>query len=157
MRILVQRVSHAEVRIRSSGPVSVANAAGSIGRGLLLLAGFTHSDTNIEVGWMVEKILGLRIFSDHEGRMNQSVLESSGEIMVVSQFTLYGNTSRGRRPSFVEAAAPEVALKLYDLLILILRERGITVQCGEFGALMDISLTNDGPVTFWIEREAQSG
>ncbi len=156
MRILVQRVSQAEVRIRSNEIDKAPRTAGNIGPGLLLFVGFTHSDSDIEVRWMVEKILGLRIFSDLEGRMNQSVIERHGAIMVVSQFTLYGDTQRGRRPSFVEAATPEAAVKLYDGLILTLRERGIDVQCGEFGAMMDVSLTNDGPVTFWIEREPRS-
>ena len=128
----------------------------SIGHGLLLFAGFTHSDSDDQVKWTVEKILGLRIFSDDQGLMNRNIIESSGEILVVSQFTLYGDVQRGRRPSFGDAASPALAVKLYDLFILLLRERGINVDSGKFGAMMDVSLTNDGPVTFWIERNAST-
>ena len=147
MRVVLQRVSEASVSV---GERRVA----SIGGGLLLLAGFTAGDGRPERDWMARKLLGLRIFSDDEGRMNRSIGEAGGEILVVSQFTLYGDTRKGRRPSFVRAAHPETARRLYDAFVAALRA-GSTgrVAEGEFGAMMDVSLVNAGPVTLVIDRE----
>ncbi len=145
MRVLVQRVSRAEVR--AAGAVT-----GAVGRGLLLLVGFTHADGDSELVWMAEKVLGLRIFADHAGKMNLALDEAVGSLLVVSQFTLYGDAHKGRRPSFVDAARPEPAALLYERFIALLRERGATVETGEFGAMMDVELVNDGPVTLWLER-----
>lgn len=149
MRVLLQRVSRAEVRIREG---SAIRAAGRIGRGFLLLVGFTHSDDEARVTWMAEKIIGLRLFADAEDKMNLALADVGGEMLVVSQFTLYGDAAKGRRPSFIDAARPETAIPLYDRLITILREKGVTVATGEFGAMMDVELVNDGPVTLWLER-----
>ena len=149
MRVAVQRVSRAEVRIRDGGQSRVA---GSIGRGLLALVGFTEGDERAQLEWMTDKLLGLRIFADAEGRMNLALDEVQGSLLVVSQFTLYGDASRGRRPSFVAAARPETAIPLYEQFVALLRDRGVPVQTGEFGAMMDVELVNDGPVTIWLER-----
>ena len=145
MRVLVQRVSRAEVRVES-------RVVGAIGRGVLLLVGFTHSDADAHVVWMADKVVGLRIFPDDEGKMNRSIADIGGSMLVVSQFTLYGDAIKGRRPSFVDAARPEMATPLYGRFVAMLRERGISVETGEFGAAMDVELVNDGPVTLWIER-----
>jgi D-tyrosyl-tRNA(Tyr) deacylase len=145
MRILVQRVSSAQVRVDG-------DVVGRIGGGLLLLVGFTHADGDDELGWMAEKVLGLRIFADAEGKMNRSVGESGGGLLVVSQFTLYGDARKGKRPSFVDAARPEVAVPLYERFVGLLRASGVTVETGEFGAMMEVELVNDGPVTLWLER-----
>ncbi len=146
MRVVLQRVSGASVTV---GERSVA----SIGEGLLLLAAFTAGDGRPELGWMARKILGLRIFSDDEGKMNRSIQEVGGEILVVSQFTLYGDTRKGRRPSFVRAAHSETARRLYDAFVAVLREGSAgRVAEGEFGAMMDVSLVNAGPVTLVIDR-----
>lgn len=149
MRVLLQRVSRAEVRIREG---SAIRAAGRIGRGFLLLVGFTHSDDEARVTWMAEKIIGLRLFADAEDKMNLALADVGGEMLVVSQFTLYGDAAKGRRPSFIDAARPETAIPLYDRFITFLREKGVTVATGEFGAMMDVELVNDGPVTLWLER-----
>ncbi|MDB4878571.1 MAG: D-tyrosyl-tRNA(Tyr) deacylase [Gemmatimonadetes bacterium] len=143
--MLLQRVSRAEVRVGE-------RVAGRIGRGYLLLVGFTHGDTDAAVEWMAEKIGGLRLFGDAEGRMNLALGDVGGAVLVVSQFTLYGDASRGRRPSFVDAARPEAAVPLYERFVALLRERGLTVETGEFGAMMDVELVNDGPVTIPLER-----
>ena len=145
MRILLQRVSRAEVRV--GGRVT-----GRIGRGFLLLVGLTHADGEEQLAWMADKVAGLRLFGDAEGKMNLSLEEVGGGVLVVSQFTLYGDASRGRRPSFVEAARPDVAVPLYERFLVHLRGRGLTVETGEFGAMMDVELVNDGPVTLWLER-----
>ena len=129
-----------------------ARVAGRIGRGLLALVGFTDGDSPADLEWMADKILGLRIFPDSEDRMNLALADMAGALLVVSQFTLYGDASRGRRPSFVAAARPEVAIPLYERFIALLRERGAQVETGEFGAMMDVELVNDGPVTIWLER-----
>jgi D-aminoacyl-tRNA deacylase len=118
----------------------------------LVLVGFTHDDGEAELVWMAEKIVGLRIFSDAEDKMNLSLSEVGGALLVVSQFTLYGDAVKGRRPSFIDAARPEVAIPLYERFVGLLRERGIPVETGEFGAMMDVELVNDGPVTLWLER-----
>ena len=150
MRALVQRVSRAEVRVREGA--SPPRVSGSIGRGLAVLVGFTDGDDESHVRWMAEKLLGLRIFPDADDKMNLSVTDIGGALLVVSQFTLYGDASRGRRPSFVTAARPEVAIPLYDRFVASLKEQGGTVETGEFGAMMEVELVNDGPVTLWLER-----
>ena len=149
MRVLLQRVSRAEVRSRDGG---ADRRTGRIARGLVLLTGFTHTDGEAQVAWMAEKVVGLRLFPDHEDKMNQSLAEAGGAILVVSQFTLYGDARKGRRPSFIDAAKPEVALPLYERFVDLLRAQGVTVATGEFGAMMDVDLVNDGPVTLWLER-----
>lgn len=150
MRVLLQRVSRAEVRIRNGdGPPRVS---GRIARGFVVLVGFTHTDAEPQVAWMADKIIGLRLFADAEGKMNLALADVQGELLVVSQFTLYGDAEKGRRPSFIDAARPDTAIPLYEQFIARLRERGATVQTGEFGAMMDVELVNDGPVTLWLER-----
>ena len=146
MRVVLQRVSRASVSI--SGKV-----VGEIGQGLALLVGFTEEDGEDEVRWMAEKILGLRVFSDDEEKMNLSLQDLEGDLLVVSQFTLYGDTRKGRRPSFVHAAHPDLAIPLYDRFLGILREKApARVESGEFGAMMDVELVNAGPVTLVLER-----
>lgn len=146
MRVLLQRVSEASVRI--DGEVS-----GAIGKGLLLLVGFTEGDMEEDLVWMADKVIGLRIFRDDEGRMNEPLAAVDGAILVVSQFTLYGDTRKGRRPSFVDAAPPEMAIPLYNRFVDLLRARSQgPVETGEFGAMMDVQLVNDGPVTLMLER-----
>lgn len=145
MRLLLQRVSRAEVRVG-------ARVTGRIARGYLLLVGFRSGDEGGAVTWMAEKIAGLRLFADADGKMNLSLSEVDGAVLVVSQFTLYGDATRGRRPSFIDAARPEVAIPLYDEFIALLRGQGTRVETGEFGAMMDVELVNDGPVTLWLER-----
>ncbi len=145
MRVVLQRVARANVAV--GGQV-----IGRIDHGLLLLAGFTSADPEDSVSWMADKVLGLRIFADEQGKMNRSVAEIDGELLVVSQFTLYGDTRKGRRPSFVEAAPPEIAIPLYERFVALLRASGLRVETGEFGAMMDVELVNDGPVTLILER-----
>ncbi len=145
MRTVIQRVSRAEVRVNGQ-------VVGRIGRGLLVLAGFAPEDGEAELRWMAEKLWGLRVFADAEGRMNLSAREVGGGLLVVSQFTLYGDVSRGRRPSFVGAADPERAEGLYERFVGICRELGEPVAAGRFGAMMDVELVNDGPVTLVVER-----
>jgi len=145
MRVVLQRVSHARVRVAE-------RVVGEIGPGLLLLVGFSATDDDRALAWMAEKVVGLRIFTDEEGKMNLSVEEVGGSILVVSQFTLYGDARKGRRPSFIEAAQPEIAIPLYERFVEMLRERGRPVQTGEFGAHMEVELVNDGPVTLILER-----
>ncbi len=149
MRVLLQRVSRAEVRIREAGGDRVA---GRIGRGFALLVGFTHADTAAEVAWMADKVAGLRLFADADDKMNLALADVGGSLLVVSQFTLYGDAVKGRRPSFIDAARPETAIPLYDRFVSMLRDRGVHVETGEFGAMMDVELVNDGPVTLWLER-----
>ena len=147
MRLLLQRVSRASVTIGD-------RTAGAIERGFCLLVGFTHSDTGAEADWMAEKVVGLRLFADPEGKMNLGLAEVGGALLVVSQFTLYGDAAKGRRPSFVDAARPEVAIPLYERFIAALRAKGIHVETGEFGAEMQVEISNDGPVTLMLERNA---
>jgi D-tyrosyl-tRNA(Tyr) deacylase len=149
MRVLLQRVSRSEVRVVSHG---VARVAGRIGRGLVLLVAFSHSDGEEQLDWMADKVLGLRIFSDADDRMNFALADIGGSLLVVSQFTLYGDAKKGRRPSFIDAARPEAAIPLYERFLALLRERGARVETGEFGAMMEVELVNDGPVTLWLER-----
>lgn len=127
-------------------------AVGEIGRGLVILVGFTHGDTRDEVAWMADKILGLRLFSDADGKMNLGLADIGGALLVVSQFTLYGDALKGRRPSFLDAARPESAIPLYDFFVERLRASGVEVATGEFGADMQVALVNDGPVTLLVER-----
>lgn len=146
MRVLLQRVSRAEVRIDG-------RVAGRIGAGFCLLVGFTHGDTDAQVTWMADKVIGLRLFADENGKMNRALAEiDGGAILVVSQFTLYGDARKGRRPSFVDAARPEAAVPLYEQFVSLLRASGVRVETGEFGAMMEVELVNDGPVTLWLER-----
>jgi len=125
---------------------------GRIERGFCLLVGFTGADTDAQVTWMAEKVVGLRLFGDAEGKMNLALADVDGAVLVVSQFTLYGDAEKGRRPSFIAAARPEQAIPLYEGFVRALRERGLRVETGEFGAMMDVELVNDGPVTLWLER-----
>ena len=147
MRALLQRVSSASVTV--DGQV-----VGRIGRGFVVLLGVTHSDTEAEANWLANKVAGLRVFEDEEGKMNASLEEVSGALLVVSQFTLYGDARRGRRPSFTDAARPEQAEPLVDYFVAQLRRHGFEVATGVFGAYMDVAIHNDGPVTLLIEREA---
>jgi D-tyrosyl-tRNA(Tyr) deacylase len=141
----VQRVSSASVTIDG-------RVAGAIDAGLLLLVGFRTDDVEASLDWMAEKVCGLRIFPDDEGKMNRSVEDIGGGLLVVSQFTLYGDVAKGKRPSFIEAARPEVAIPLYEKFIALLRQRIVRVETGEFGADMKVALVNDGPVTIWLEK-----
>jgi D-tyrosyl-tRNA(Tyr) deacylase len=125
---------------------------GRIGKGFLLLAGMTHTDTAEQVEWMADKVHGLRLFSDAEDKMNLALADVGGEVLVVSQFTLYGDAAKGRRPSFIDAARPETAIPLYEMFVEKLRAKGLKVETGEFGAMMDVELVNDGPVTLWLEK-----
>jgi len=145
MRVLLQRVSRAEVRVGD-------RVSGSIGRGFVLLVGFTHTDSVAQIEWMVEKVIGLRVFPDLDDKMNRSVIDVEGALLVVSQFTLYGDAAKGRRPSFIDAARPEQAIPLYERFVAALRQRGVKTETGEFGASMAVELVNDGPVTLWLER-----
>lgn len=147
MRALVQRVSQASVTV--AGEVS-----GQIDRGLLVLLGVGHNDTSQQVVWMADKIVGLRIFDDAEGKMNLSLVDVGGAMLVVSQFTLFGDCKKGKRPSFINAGPPELAIELYKALVAAVRERGIEVATGRFREHMEVALVNDGPVTLWIESPA---
>jgi D-tyrosyl-tRNA(Tyr) deacylase len=147
MRVVLQRVSRASVTIDG-------RTAGAIGRGFCLLVGLTHGDTEATVDWMAEKVAGLRLFSDPEGKMNLGLDEVGGGVLVISQFTLYGDAAKGRRPSFVGAARPEQAIPLYQRFVAALRGRGLEVATGEFGASMQVEIHNDGPVTLILERSA---
>jgi D-tyrosyl-tRNA(Tyr) deacylase len=145
MRTVLQRVSEASVSIEG-------RRVGTIGRGYCLLVGFTHTDTIEQVRWMADKLTGLRVFSDADGKMNLALADVGGAVLVVSQFTLYGDTEKGRRPSFIDAARPETAIPLYEAFVGELRARGLPVETGEFGAMMQVSLVNDGPVTLVLDR-----
>jgi len=125
---------------------------GSIGAGFALLVGFTIGDDHEQVAWMADKISGLRLFSDANGKMNLGLADVGGAILAISQFTLYGDVRKGRRPSFIDAASPEVAEPLYQQFVQRLRDKGLEIATGEFGALMEVRLTNDGPVTLVLER-----
>jgi len=145
MRVVLQRVSRASVSI--DGQV-----AGAIGRGFCLLVGFTHDDTSERVDWMADKVAGLRLFSDAEGKMNLGLDEVGGGLLVISQFTVYGDAAKGRRPSFIAAARPETAIPLYERFLAALRSRDLEVASGEFGADMQVEIHNDGPVTLILDR-----
>jgi len=144
MRLLVQRVKMAEVAVNGS-------IAGKIDRGLLAFLGLKQGDTAKQVPWMVKKLCGLRVFSDENDKMNLSVQDVGGGILVVSQFTLYGNCSSGRRPSFIEAMGGSDAESLYHRFVSELRQAHDPVETGKFGGKMEVSLVNDGPVTLWID------
>lgn len=150
MRVVIQRVKSSQVEI-------AGKVVGKINRGLNLLVGISGSDTEAELDWMVRKCLELRLFPEDEngsGRWEKSVQEIGGELLVVSQFTLYGDCRKGRRPSFDKSAAPQIAKNLYDRFVEKLRQSGLKVETGEFGAMMNVAIENDGPVTLLLEREA---
>jgi D-aminoacyl-tRNA deacylase len=146
MRIVVQRSKKAKVTV--NGEIT-----GIISKGLVLLVGVTHQDKDEDAVFLADKIANLRIFEDDAGKMNLSLLEVGGEILSVSQFTLYGDTKKGRRPNFMEAAKPEQANQLYERFNGLLREKGIKVETGIFGAMMDVELINDGPVTLIVDSK----
>ena len=147
MRAVVQRVARASVTVEGE-------VVGAIEHGLMVLLGVTHGDGEEQAGWLANKLAGLRIFEDEEGKMNRSVTDVGGSALVVSQFTLYGDASRGRRPSFTDAARPEVAEPLCDRFVELLREAGVRrVESGLFGAQMMVEIHNDGPVTLILERD----
>ena len=151
MRTLVQRVRQASVSV--DGEV-----VGAIRRGFVVLVGVTHGDSRTEADWLADKIAGLRLFEDDEGKMNRSLAEIGGELLVVSQFTLYGDARKGRRPSFTGAAPPEQAEPLVaHFAERLRREHGLRVATGVFGAMMLVEIHNDGPVTLMLEREAAGG
>lgn len=145
MKVLIQRVSKASVTVDQQ-------TISQIGKGLLILLGVGHGDGEEQAAFLAEKTANLRIFEDEQGKTNLSILDVEGEAIVVSQFTLYANTSKGRRPSFIEAALPEVAEPLVDRFAEFLRRHGVPTQTGKFGAHMDVEIHNDGPVTIWLEK-----
>jgi len=149
VRVVLQRVSRAAVRV-------AGRVTGQIGKGFVVLAGFAPADSEESLAWIADKVLGLRVFGDAERKMNLALADVGGAVLVVSQFTLYGDVQKGRRPSFVDAAPPEAAIPLYERFVALLRERGagsgIVVATGEFGAMMDVELVNNGPVTLILER-----
>jgi D-tyrosyl-tRNA(Tyr) deacylase len=146
MRVVVQRVSRARVTVGDE-------VVGEIGQGLLILLGVTHGDTIDDARWLAEKTVGLRIFADDKGKMNRGVADVGGGVLVVSQFTLYGDCSKGKRPSFITAAPPEIAIPLYEGFVDAVRALGISVATGRFGAMMDVELVNEGPVTLIVESK----
>ncbi|UQZ33022.1 D-tyrosyl-tRNA(Tyr) deacylase [Paenibacillus sp. PK3_47] len=146
MRVVVQRCKEAKVTVEGQ-------VTGAIGEGLMLLVGVTHEDTEKEAKYLADKIAGLRIFEDEAGKMNHSVTETGGAILSVSQFTLYGDCRKGRRPNFMAAAAPGEAKRLYDYFNQELRAGGLQVETGVFGAMMDVSLVNWGPVTLIVDSQ----
>ena len=147
MRALVQRVSEARVSVDRQ-------AVGEIGAGLVVLLGVTHADTPERAGWLAGKVAGLRIFEDADGKMNRSVMDVGGGVLAVSQFTLYGDCRKGRRPSFDAAARPEQAKALYETFVAELRALGVPVATGVFQAHMQVSLINDGPVTLMVDTSS---
>jgi D-aminoacyl-tRNA deacylase len=146
MRVVVQRSKEASVTVEGK-------VTGQISKGLVLLVGVTHDDTLKDAEFLAEKIANLRIFEDGNEKMNFSLLDVGGEILSVSQFTLYGDCRKGRRPNFMEAARPEQAIEIYELFNQSLRNKGVTVETGVFGAMMDVALINDGPVTLILESK----
>lgn len=145
MRVLIQRVSQASVTVDQQ-------VISKIGKGLLILLGIGHDDGEDQAQFLAEKAANLRIFEDEQGKTNLSVLDVKGEAMVVSQFTLYADARKGRRPSFIDAAAPEVAAPLVDRFVELMRNHGVPSQTGKFGAHMQVEIHNDGPVTIWLEK-----
>ena len=145
MRVLVQRVTSANVKVDNK-------VVGEINRGLLLLVGFTQSDTSKEIDYMVDKVINLRIFDDENGVMNKSLLDTEGSILSVSQFTLYADSSKGRRPSYINALNGDEAIVLYDDFNKKLKEKNVKVETGIFGADMQVELINDGPITIMLEK-----
>lgn len=150
MRLVIQRVREASVTIEQK-------LYSAIGHGLLVFLGIHHEDGVPQIKWLINKLVHLRIFSDERGKMNRNVKEIEGEVLVVSQFTLYGNCLNGRRPDFIQAAPPSIAQALYQQFIEQLRQEIQVVRTGEFGADMQVALINDGPVTFLIESEKKEG
>lgn len=147
MRIVIQRVKKASVTVEEKQIASIAH-------GFLILLGIEAEDTQEDIDWLVGKIVKLRVFSDENEAMNNSILDAQGDIIVVSQFTLHASTKKGNRPSFIKAAKPEVAIPLYELFVLHLEKQlGRIVQTGSFGAMMDVALVNDGPVTILIDSK----
>jgi D-tyrosyl-tRNA(Tyr) deacylase len=146
MRVVVQRVSQARVVIDGA-------VAGEIGVGLLVLLGVTHGDTAEGARWLAEKVVGLRVFGDDAGKMNRDVNDVRGSVLIVSQFTLYGDCRKGRRPSYIDAAPPDVAIPLYEAFINGVKALGIPVATGRFGADMKVELVNDGPVTLIVDTK----
>jgi D-aminoacyl-tRNA deacylase len=144
LRALIQRVTEASVTV-------AGQVVGQIDNGLLVLVGVGHHDTPREVTWLADKLVGLRIFDDEQGKMNLSIQDVRGAMLVVSQFTLWGDARKGRRPSYIDAAPPELADQLYQELVAAVAERGIPVETGKFREHMQVALVNDGPVTLWIE------
>jgi len=145
MRALLQRVSRASVTVEGQ-------TISTIGRGLLILLGVGHGDEEEQAKFLAEKIANLRVFEDEQGKTNLSVQDVKGEVLVVSQFTLYADTRKGRRPSFIDAALPGVAEPLVGRFVELLRGHGIPTQTGKFGAHMEVEIHNDGPVTIWLEK-----
>ena len=145
MKFLIQRVSKASVEIENK-------EVGKIGKGFLVLIGITHDDTQEKADYLIKKLINLRVFEDEKGKMNLNINQVNGELLLVSQFTLYANTKDGNRPSFVDAARPDYANELYEYIIENLKNENIIVQTGEFGADMKVSLVNDGPVTILLEK-----
>jgi len=148
MRVVLQRVTSSSVTVEGK-------VIGQIGRGLNLLVGIAKTDTDAELDWMTRKCLGLRVFPDESSGFNQSVQDIGGGLLVISQFTLYGDCRKGRRPSFDQAAAPAEAERLYDAFVDKLRQSGLRVETGRFGAMMQVAIANDGPVTLILERNAE--
>lgn len=146
MRVVLQRCKSAAVRVDG-------NLTGEIGQGLMLLVGITHEDTEVDTSWMAAKLAGLRCFDDAEGKMNLSILEAGGDVLSISQFTLYGDCRKGRRPNYMAAARPEQAERLYKAFNEALRGHGLRVETGVFGAMMDVSLVNWGPVTLLLDSQ----
>lgn len=145
MKLVVQRVSNAKVEVEG-------RVTGEIGQGFLVLLGVTHEDTQANADFLVQKLVNLRVFTDENYKMNLSIKDIKGELLIVSQFTLYANCQKGNRPSFVEAAKPEQADELYNYFVEKCKQEGIIVQTGEFGAHMQVSLLNNGPVTIILEK-----
>lgn len=145
MRVLIQRVSKASVIVEGQ-------TISSIGKGLLILLGIGHDDGETQAAFLAEKVANLRIFEDEQGKTNLSIQDVKGETIVVSQFTLYADTRKGRRPSFIDAALPDVAEPLVDRFVELLRGHGVPTQTGKFGAHMEVEIHNDGPVTIWLEK-----
>ncbi|WP_100371982.1 D-aminoacyl-tRNA deacylase [Bacillus sp. FJAT-45037] len=146
MRVVLQRSKQASVTVEGE-------VVGHIDAGLVLLVGITHEDTNKDVEYIADKVINLRIFEDEEGKMNHSLLDLKKDILSISQFTLYGDCRKGRRPNFMQAAKPDLALERYDYFNEVLRQKGIRVETGTFGAMMDVQLINDGPVTLVVESK----
>ena len=146
MRAVVQRVARSSVSVEGQ-------VVGSTGAGLLVLLGVAEGDTDKDAAYLAEKIVNLRIFPDEAGKMNRSLLEVGGELLAISQFTLFGDCRKGRRPSFIEAAGPEEGKRLYELFCAGVKDCGVTVATGEFQAMMDVSLVNQGPVTILVDSK----
>ncbi len=144
------------MRVRSDDLDTASRLTGRIASGYLLLVGFTQTDTEAELQWMAKKIVGLRLFPNADGKLDRDITDGAGALLVVSQFTLYADASKGKRPSFLDAARAETALPLYNQFVSVLRQFGLSVETGEFGATMEVELVNDGPVTFWLEREGEN-